>query len=146
MTLTAIDKDEGFNGKVVYRLLSVQSPPSLSSQPELFKVDENTGVVSVNSSLIGYPGAHNVTLGAFDSAAEPLNATTNVAVFVQDVNINTPVFVVPNETLLDTAAGILPNITIDEVSSCFSKRLAIFHKRKKNLMFSDYYCASTVVQ
>ena len=116
MTLTAIDKDSGLNGKVVYRLLSVQSP---HSQSELFKVDENTGVVSVNASLIGYPGSHNVTFGAFDSAAEPQNATTTVTVFVQDVNINTPVFVVPDEGLLNTTLGILPNITITEVSSFF---------------------------
>ena len=116
MTLTAIDKDSGLNGKVVYRLLSVQSP---HSQSELFKVDENTGVVSVNASLIGYPGSHNVTFGAFDSAAEPQNATTTVTVFVQDVNINTPVFVVPDEGLLNTTLGILPNITISEVSSFF---------------------------
>ena len=117
MTLTAIDQDEGLNGQVVYRVLSVQSPPSqTTARPQLFAVGETSGVVSVNASLIGYPGVHNLTIVAFDSAAEPRNASAGVTVIVEDVNTNTPTFVVPDETVVNTTTRTIPNVTVDEVS------------------------------
>ena len=129
MTLTASDKDEGPNREVIYTVVGVQSLTPLLDQPQnLFDIDRSTGVVFVNASLIGYPGEHNVTFMAVDSAAEPKNVTTSVTVFVQDVNINEPVFIVPDQALVNTAANILPNITVDEVgvTECYS--LTLHHK------------------
>lgn len=115
MTLTAIDKDEGVNSEVRYKVVSTQSAGYEQNQPQnLFDIGEKTGVIVVNASLAGYPGPHNVTFMALDSAAEPKNDSTVVTVYVQDVNMNRPVFVVPDQTLVNAEAKSLPNITVDE--------------------------------
>ncbi|KAL8565515.1 hypothetical protein ACOMHN_049491 [Nucella lapillus] len=115
MTLTAIDKDEGINSEVKYKVVSIQSAATSQHQPQnLFDISEKTGVIVVNASLIGYPGPHNVTFMVFDSVAQPRNDSTMVTVYVQDVNMNQPVFVVPDEQLVNVTLKSLPNITVNE--------------------------------
>lgn len=119
MTLTATDKDEGLNGEVFYSVLDIRPQNDYLPQPTepLIGVHADSGVVFVNASLIGHPGAFNVTFVAYDSAEEPNNATTLLVVYVRDVNINAPRFVVPDQDLVNTSAKLVPNITVDEVTN-----------------------------
>ncbi|XP_076448042.1 cadherin-23-like isoform X2 [Babylonia areolata] len=116
MTLTAVDKDMGVNSDVIYKLDSIQSSGQVADQPQtnLFDIGLKTGIISVNADLIGYPGVYNVTFVASDSAPEPKNASTLVTVHVQDVNLNDPVFVVPDQHLVNRTLDVLPNITVPE--------------------------------
>ena len=113
-TLTAEDPDEGENGTVEYSVINTDSPDTSQGQ-DFFAIDSSTGQVKVHTSLVGHPGEHNVTFMARDKGSPPLNSTTSVVVLVNDVNMNAPVFVVPDQRLTNVSAGIVQNITIDEV-------------------------------
>ncbi|KAK7476781.1 hypothetical protein BaRGS_00032008, partial [Batillaria attramentaria] len=110
MTLTATDLDEGDNGKVVYEVLT----SSNASSEGLFDIDPDSGRVTINASLIGHSGLHTVTFVAKDSAPNPMQDNTTIEVLVQDVNLNPPVFVKPDQAEVNTALGVVPSVNVSE--------------------------------
>ena len=98
LTVTAndIDKPDSNNSKVIYVMKSTQDSG-------LFKINMQTGVIQVNSTLKGKVGNYTLLVIAKDNGDPQLNGTTNVKVRITDVNLNKPVLVnIPPRNLVKT--------------------------------------------
>ena len=89
VNLTAVDEDEGLNGRISYSIVA-QDPPST---PAVFELDSSTGVLQLAQgldyeSVMGY----SLTVKAEDGGTPPLEGLTTVVVRVKDVNENPPRF------------------------------------------------------
>lgn len=89
----ARDKDSGKSGIVSYRLTTGTGSKSIDSKETLFKVDSNSGHLTLTKHL-DYEAMqrHSLTVTATDSGYPPLSANLTILVEVQDVNDNPPVF------------------------------------------------------
>ncbi|KAL8624020.1 hypothetical protein ACOMHN_041610 [Nucella lapillus] len=81
--LTAVDKDTGINGQVVYSLLEAEGR---------FHIDRHTGVVTAAPRLSGQNLAFTFTVLASDLGRSPLNSTVQVTVTLQRVSGSPPTF------------------------------------------------------
>ena len=88
MTVSAHDRDDGNNGRVVYHL---------ATGSDLFSINSATGEIRVSAALDRETTAvHHVVLVAVDRSNEsPLSGTSTLTVRVDDVNDNPPTFVPP---------------------------------------------------
>ncbi|XP_067115898.1 protocadherin Fat 4-like [Osmerus mordax] len=89
INLTAVDEDEGLNGRISYSIVT-QDPPSA---PAVFELDSSTGVLQLAQgldyeSVMGY----SLTVKAEDGGTPPLEGLSTVLVRVKDVNDNPPRF------------------------------------------------------
>lgn len=120
MTLTARDNDVGENATVTYSIQSIEPMTGLEFFGIISSSDKGTpGSLFVNSSLEDFSGEYNVTIMATDGGVEPLHSTTLVTVYVDDVNLHTPVFVTPNQADYNASSPeTIPVIKINEVRVC----------------------------
>lgn len=81
-TVTAHDKDVNENGNVKY---------SFENKTNLFSIDENLGMIKVNSSLEGQAGIYVLGLVAEDHGDPKQEGKAVINITVQDVNLNQPV-------------------------------------------------------
>lgn len=87
VNVSATDLDQGDNGKITYRLSPNQDIRILT----LFKINETTGEIKVNGSLIYEPGErYRIIVWASDQATTPLIGQAQVFVYVKDVHNNAP--------------------------------------------------------
>ncbi|XP_069711082.1 protocadherin-23 [Phaenicophaeus curvirostris] len=83
-TITAVDKDSGRNGQLLYFLLS---------DGKYFKMNSNTGEIINWVALDREKQAHHqLTVLVTDHGSPQLNATTDVYITVRDLNDNKPLF------------------------------------------------------
>nr|KAG5709455.1 hypothetical protein BaRGS_023137 [Batillaria attramentaria] len=81
------DLDTGENKELSFELLSLDNVT-------LFSMDEGTGFVYVNASLVGYGfETYNYTVTVTDHGVPSLSSTANLTIRVLDNNINRPQFV-----------------------------------------------------
>ena len=86
ITLTALDDDEGINGKVVYKIVE-------GDDKHMFGIDETSGKISVAKSLdYDEVPVYNVLVQASDKSFYAKTSTTKVKIVLQDVNDNPPQF------------------------------------------------------
>ncbi|XP_066555914.1 protocadherin-16 [Amia ocellicauda] len=87
LEVTATDKDDGSNGKVLYYLSS--------DSRGMFNVDQETGRITTSGDLDREKQAvYSFLVHAVDSSpAAPRNSTAQVMVNIQDVNDNAPFFI-----------------------------------------------------
>uniref|UniRef100_A0AAZ3SHU6 Protocadherin-16 n=1 Tax=Oncorhynchus tshawytscha TaxID=74940 RepID=A0AAZ3SHU6_ONCTS len=107
LQVTARDKDQGPNGDIRYSLLKDKK-----SHSDWFSIDPVTGIITTAMAL-DYESepAPSVTVVATDNGRPPMSSTARVAVVLQDVNDNEPVF-----------SSNFYNVTIKEntaVGTCF---------------------------
>ncbi|XP_023998297.2 protocadherin-16-like [Salvelinus sp. IW2-2015] len=88
LQVTARDKDQGPNGDIRYSLLKDKK-----SHSDWFSIDPVTGIITTAMAL-DYESepAPSVTVVATDNGRPPMSSTARVAVVLQDVNDNEPVF------------------------------------------------------
>ena len=86
----AQDADSGDNSRVRYYIDTAHSNAST-----LFTVGETSGIVTVAELLKGNVGWFLVTIRATDQGQNPLSGTTEVYVFIVDVNDHPPEIVKP---------------------------------------------------
>lgn len=87
VNVSATDLDQGPNGRITYRLSPNQDIRILT----LFKINETTGEIKVNGSLIYEPGErYRIIVWASDQATTPLIGQAQVFVYVKDVHNNAP--------------------------------------------------------
>ncbi|KAJ8688394.1 hypothetical protein QAD02_024189 [Eretmocerus hayati] len=81
----ARDKDSGVNARLNYSLAQ-----NLESQ---FRIAESSGVIYLAKPIRSPPGTvFHLEVTAHDSGSQPLSATQQIRVIVEDVNDHTPVF------------------------------------------------------
>ena len=85
LTVLADDADDGVNGEVRYYFLNGTNPPGL------FSIEEHSGDIRVNKSLIGKVGHHILAVIAEDQGDPKLTGNTTINITVNDVNLNNPV-------------------------------------------------------
>ncbi|GAB1597288.1 protocadherin Fat 4-like, partial [Argonauta hians] len=107
MTITATDKDIGRNNKVEYSIFGNESA--------LFKIDPQSGKLSVNSSLTNKVGLKYFTVEATDKGTPALNSSTSVCINVTDINNNPPTFSMTHD-----------NVTVSE-SVCVGSEIYTLH-------------------
>ncbi|KAH8041489.1 hypothetical protein HPB51_016934 [Rhipicephalus microplus] len=96
VTVTAVDRDAGANGKLTYAITS-QEPPGAH-----FSVRQDSGVVFTAAEIDReFSDTFRLTLTATDQGSPSLSSHKTVTIIVEDVNDNTPTFV-------SVDAGILP--------------------------------------
>ncbi|XP_061408402.1 protocadherin-9-like isoform X2 [Lethenteron reissneri] len=90
--LHASDRDAGSNAEVVYRLgTSTSGAGSGQGGKRLFRLDQNSGLVTVNGLLNREESpVYRIIILATDKGPEPVPATATVTVTVTDVNDNSP--------------------------------------------------------
>lgn len=82
----ATDTDAGVNGEVEYSINRRQS-----DKDAIFRIDPNTGLISVNRPLdFEAKEVHELVVAAKDKGAQPLETTAFVSIRVTDVNDNQP--------------------------------------------------------
>ncbi|XP_065410894.1 protocadherin alpha-6-like [Chrysemys picta bellii] len=96
MKVNATDLDEGINKDILYTLRGV-TQPSVSAT---FRIDSNTGEISVNGELdFENTKLHEVRVEATDKGNFPLSGHCNVFIEVLDVNDNIPELAVTSLSL-----------------------------------------------
>lgn len=80
MSIKAMDNDTDDNAKLRYEMWS---------DTDLFKIDD-TGKISVNSSLRDKVGEYSLSVIAFDHGSPVLNGSTIVNISVLDINLHNP--------------------------------------------------------
>ncbi|KAK8767142.1 hypothetical protein V5799_006076 [Amblyomma americanum] len=96
VTVTAVDRDAGANGKLTYAITS-QEPPGMH-----FGVRQDSGVVFTAAEIDReFSDTFRLTLTATDQGNPSLSSHKTVTIIVEDVNDNAPTFV-------SVDAGILP--------------------------------------
>ncbi|XP_036950739.1 cadherin-23-like isoform X6 [Acanthopagrus latus] len=89
LTLSAVDPDEGANGRVSYSILQ-QSP---SSDPAVFELDSSSGTLQLAQPLdYSEVKMYSLMVQASDAGTPSLVRNGSVVVKVKDVNNNPPVF------------------------------------------------------
>ncbi|XP_030281852.1 cadherin EGF LAG seven-pass G-type receptor 2-like, partial [Sparus aurata] len=89
LTLSAVDPDEGANGRVSYSILQ-QSP---SSDPAVFELDSSSGTLQLAQPLdYSEVKMYSLMVQASDAGTPSLVTNSSVVVKVKDVNNNPPVF------------------------------------------------------
>ena len=79
LQVLALDPDPGKAGKVIYRIVK-------SSHPNAFRIDQNTGRITLESALdYEISKHHEIIVEARDEAKEPQFTTTVVQVHVNDM-------------------------------------------------------------
>lgn len=113
----ARDKDSGKSGIVSYRLTTGTGSKSIDSKETLFKVDSNSGHLTLTKHL-DYEAMqrHSLTVTATDSGYPPLSANLTILVEVQDVNDNPPVFE-RNEYIVKVLESVSVNSQILQISA-----------------------------
>uniref|UniRef100_A0A8C0J1Q0 Cadherin domain-containing protein n=1 Tax=Chelonoidis abingdonii TaxID=106734 RepID=A0A8C0J1Q0_CHEAB len=94
--VNATDLDEGINKDILYTLRGVTQ----SSVSATFRIDSNTGEISVNGELdFENTKLHEVQVEATDKGNFPLSGHCNVFVEVLDVNDNAPELTITSHSL-----------------------------------------------
>ena len=89
VTATAVDRDQGKNGSVIYHL----NPEVDRLYPGMFRLDQKTGKIVTLRELDREEDDHFILkLIAQDGSTHPLSSTATISVNVTDVNDNAPVF------------------------------------------------------
>ncbi|XP_026137609.1 protocadherin-16-like [Carassius auratus] len=85
ITVTAMDKDSGDNGRITYRVVSTK---------DMFYIDPSNGTLFIKKKVEfdSQRPSILVVIEASDSGTPPLTAITTVQVHVSDINDNAPVF------------------------------------------------------
>ncbi|KAJ8297953.1 hypothetical protein KUTeg_024484 [Tegillarca granosa] len=112
--LTAIDKDSGNNGRVVYKLKDFQK----SEIYNLFAIGETTGELTVIGKLVYEPGKiYNIYIEASDKGDNPNVAQALVRVTVEDTGNNPPKITVNffGQPSSDKEVEISENATVGHV-------------------------------
>ncbi|CAG7831120.1 unnamed protein product [Allacma fusca] len=87
LQVCATDTDAGPNGQIFYSINRRQT-----DKDSIFKIDKNTGVISVNRPLdFESKEVHELVVVARDNGVQPLETTVFVSITVIDVNDNQPV-------------------------------------------------------
>lgn len=90
LTLSAVDKDLGDNGRVSYRLSEFQKDKDILDQ--LFLIVSETGELKVKSDLTSVAGnSYQFYVEAFDHGQEPLWSQAQVEIHIEDYGNNAPV-------------------------------------------------------
>ncbi|XP_040893189.1 protocadherin Fat 4 [Toxotes jaculatrix] len=123
LTLSAVDPDEGANGRVTYSIFQ-QSP---SSDPAVFEVDSSSGILQLVQPLdYSQVKVYSLMVRASDGGTPSLVGNGSVVVKVKDVNNNPPEFskesyhVAVSENLA-SGASILSLEVTDRDEGGFSK-------------------------
>ncbi|KAJ8014075.1 hypothetical protein DPEC_G00036490 [Dallia pectoralis] len=107
ITLSAVDLDEGENGRLSY---SMQGPGA-----DAFSLDADTGLIRSLRLLQSFE-RFNLTVVATDQGRPPLWGTATLHIIVIDVNDNRPVFVRPtNGTIMHIMEEQPPGLLVYEV-------------------------------
>ena len=86
--LSAVDRDEGNNSVITYRI--IHTPKTHS---DWFTIDDRTGLVTTKSRVDCETASEpRLTVVATDSGQPPLSTNTTVIIRIRDVNDNQPVF------------------------------------------------------
>ncbi|XP_074485330.1 protocadherin Fat 4 isoform X2 [Sebastes fasciatus] len=89
LTLSAVDPDEGANGRVTYSIFQ-QSP---SSDPPVFELDSSSGILQLAQTLdYSEVKVYSLMVQASDGGTPSLVGNGSVVVKVKDVNNNPPEF------------------------------------------------------
>lgn len=89
LTLSAVDPDEGANGRVTYSILQ-QNPPSA---PAVFTLDSSTGTLRLAQTLdYSLVKEYRLMVQAADGGTPSLVGNASVVLRVKDVNNNPPEF------------------------------------------------------
>lgn len=114
LTVTAVDADEGDNGRIVYTFVGTtnQFP---------FQIDAN-GVISVGVFSVDFDAqnAYNFTVAARDSGIPPFMASleATVMIAVTDIMTSQPVFTSPSFVKIPETAGRGDEVVTFNVSDC----------------------------
>ncbi|XP_067132550.1 cadherin-related tumor suppressor-like isoform X1 [Centruroides vittatus] len=132
--LTAIDKDKGINGKILYAM-------EAGNDEEKFQIDSLSGVVTIAGSL-DYESVREYQLSviARDQAFYSLNSSALLKVVITDINDNPPIF--NNSELEVTIDENLPPNTIITVLSATDKdtgRHSIIHYYLEEKEYAKYF-------
>lgn len=112
----ATDTDGGNNGKVTYSINRRQS-----DRDSMFKIDPDTGVVSVARPLdFETREVHELVVVARDNGAQPLETTAFVTINVTDVNDNLPTI-----NLIFLSDDATPKIAEDAQPGEFVARISV---------------------
>ncbi len=86
--VTAVDRDDGNNSKILYSILSTPQTHS-----DWFQIDNRTGLITTRMRVdCETASAPQLTVVAVDSGVPPQSSTATVNVRIHDVNDNQPVF------------------------------------------------------
>uniref|UniRef100_UPI0009B38DC5 cadherin-23 n=1 Tax=Monopterus albus TaxID=43700 RepID=UPI0009B38DC5 len=129
LTLSAVDPDDGANGRVSYSLVQ-QSP---SSDPAVFELDSSSGTLRLVQPLdYSQVKVYRLEVQASDGGTPSLVGNSSVVVWVQDVNNNPPEFskerydvAVPEN--LASAASILTLEVTDRDEGGFSNGYFLYN-------------------
>ncbi|XP_037070379.1 protein dachsous-like [Pollicipes pollicipes] len=112
----ATDTDSSANGRVTYSINRRQS-----DRESMFKIDPDTGVISVNRPLdFEVREVHELAVVARDNGAQPLEATAFVTINVTDVNDNLPTI-----NLIFLSDDASPKIAEDAPPGEFVARISV---------------------
>ncbi|XP_064481266.1 protein dachsous-like [Ornithodoros turicata] len=112
----ATDADAGENGQVHYSINRRQS-----DRENMFSIDPNTGVISVNKPLdFESKDVHELVVVARDHGAQPLETTAFVSIRVTDVNDNQPTI-----NLIFLSDDASPKISEDARPGEFVARISV---------------------
>ncbi|XP_076446003.1 cadherin-related tumor suppressor-like [Babylonia areolata] len=109
--VTALDRDTGANGKVVYSLLQAD---------DRFHIHMHTGVVTAAQRLSGQDASFSFQVLASDLGQPPLNSTVWVTVSVERVNGTPPTFA-PMPTGVRVQENSPPGTVLTTVSATTSR-------------------------
>lgn len=85
----AIDRDEGEFGIVRYRIQS-------GNEQNLFKLDEESGILYPAQNLTGHKGVYELLISAQDNQnVESMQSTCRAIITIMEVNQHRPMFVMP---------------------------------------------------
>ncbi|XP_017289255.1 cadherin-23 [Kryptolebias marmoratus] len=89
LTLSAVDPDEGANGRITYSIFQ-QSP---LTEPAVFELDSTSGILRLVQPLdYSEVNVYTLRVQAFDGGSPSLTGNSSVVVKVKDVNNNPPEF------------------------------------------------------
>jgi len=119
LTVSAVDQDDGLNGKVVYEFSAKTNHNYLTR----FSISPDTGVISTLQQL-DYEEQSLVVLEviARDQGDSPIPSTAHVTVIVRDLNDNAPQIAVSGEKLISitensAASRFVAHISVTDLDS-----------------------------
>lgn len=117
LTVIATDNDIGLNAELEFSL------GTDTNATGLFAINQDSGVITVKSSLIGHVGVKYLTIIVKDKGAEPLTNSTRVLIEILDVNLHQPIITYPEGPLATLRVIEVGNIVfclfIDEYPRSF---------------------------